>query len=130
MTRMIAAAARLFGYDPARAEHYPLRWSIVLGITLAAARAVAALAGIFAGAWSLLIVPVAWVMLSRFVFNWSEQRRRNALYAQFPDALAMIVRARARRHSARRGHPHRGARGRRRRPRGNSGCSTTGCRSA
>ena len=34
--RLIAAAARLFGYDPARAEHYPLRWWIVLGIALVA----------------------------------------------------------------------------------------------
>jgi tight adherence protein B len=40
-----------------------------------------------------LIIPVAWVMCSRFAFHWSEQRRRNALYEQFPDALAMIVRA-------------------------------------
>jgi tight adherence protein B len=93
LDRMIAAAARLFAYDPARAEHYPLRWWMVLGIALAAARAVAALVAIFAGQWSLLVVPVVWVMSSRFVFKWSEQRRRNALYAQFPDALAMIVRA-------------------------------------
>jgi tight adherence protein B len=91
--RMIAAAARLFAYDPARAEHYPLRWWIVLGIALLAARAVATIVGIFAGTWSLLVIPWAWVMFSRFVFKWSEQRRRNALYAQFPDALAMIVRA-------------------------------------
>ncbi|MGA3400711.1 MAG: type II secretion system F family protein [Acetobacteraceae bacterium] len=91
--RMIAAAAGLFAYDPARAEHYPLRWWLVLAITLLAARAVAALVSIFAGSWSLLALPLAWVMFSRFVFTWSEQRRRNALYAQFPDALAMIVRA-------------------------------------
>jgi len=93
VARMIAAAARLFAYDPARADHYPLRWWIVLGIALTAARAAAALVSIFAGTWSLLVIPVAWVMFSRFIFNWSEQRRRNALYAQFPDALAMIVRA-------------------------------------
>jgi tight adherence protein B len=93
MVRLIAAAARLFGYDPARAEHYPLRWPIVLGITLLAARAVAMMVSIFAGTWSLFVVPVLWVMFSRFIFNWSEQRRRNKLYAQFPDALAMIVRA-------------------------------------
>ncbi len=93
MERMIAGAARLFAYDPTRTEHYPLHWGMVLGITLLAARMVAALASIFAGSWSLLVIPVAWVMLSRFVFKWSEQRRRNALYAQFPDALAMIVRA-------------------------------------
>jgi len=88
-----AAAARLFAYDPARADHYPLRWWIVLGIALLIARVVASMAGIFAGQWSLLLNPVVWVMSCRFVFKWSEQRRRNALYAQFPDALAMIVRA-------------------------------------
>lgn len=91
--RAIVLAARLFGYDPAHAEHYSVRWWIVLGGALLAARAAAALVGVMAGAWSLLVVPVAWVMFSRFVFSWSEQRRRSALYAQFPDALAMIVRA-------------------------------------
>jgi tight adherence protein B len=93
MAQMIAAAARLFGYDPARADHYPLRWPIALGITLAAARAVAALVGILAGTWSELVIPVAWVWFSRRLFSWSERRRRTALYTQFPDALAMIVRA-------------------------------------
>jgi tight adherence protein B len=91
--RMIAAAARLFAYHPDRAEHYQLRWLFVLGIALLAARAIAELVSIYAGGWSLLIVPVVWVMLSRGFFKWSEQRRRNALYVQFPDALAMIVRA-------------------------------------
>ncbi len=93
MERLIATAARLFAYDPARADQYPLRWWVVLGLALLPARGIAALVGIFAGTWSLLVIPVGWVMLSRFVFKWGEQRRRNALYAQFPDALAMIVRA-------------------------------------
>jgi tight adherence protein B len=90
---LIAAAARLFGYDPAHAEHYSLRWWIVLGAALVPARALAEMLGIFAGTWSLLIVPVAWVWFCRFAFHWSEERRRSVLYAQFPDALAMIVRA-------------------------------------
>jgi len=93
MAQMIAAAARLFGYDPARANQYPVRWSIALTLTLGLARALAELVGIFAGSWSLLIVPVAWVWFSRRLFKWSERRRRNQLYTQFPDALAMIVRA-------------------------------------
>jgi tight adherence protein B len=93
MAQVIAMAARLFGYDPARADHYLLRWSFALPITLAAARAAAALVGIMAGKWSLLVVPVAWVWFSRRLFSWSERRRRTALYTQFPDALAMIVRA-------------------------------------
>ena len=90
---LTAAAARLFGYNPAHAEHYPLRWWIVLAIALVPARLVAELAGIFAGKWSLIVIPVAWVACCRFAFKWSEQRRRGTLYAQFPDALAMIVRA-------------------------------------
>jgi tight adherence protein B len=90
---LIAAAASLFGYDPAHAEHYSIRWWIVLGAALIPARAVAVMLGIFAGTWSLLVVPVAWVGFCRFAFHWSEERRRSVLYAQFPDALAMIVRA-------------------------------------
>lgn len=90
---LVAAAARLFGYDPAHAEHYSLRWWIVLGTALIPARAAAEMAGIFAGNWSLLVIPVAWVWFCRFAFHWSEERRRTTLYAQFPDALAMIVRA-------------------------------------
>jgi tight adherence protein B len=93
MAQMLALAARLFGYDPACADHYPLRWWMVLAIALLAARALAALIGIFTGASSMLAMPVAWVMFSRFIFDWSEQRRRRALYKQFPDALATVVRA-------------------------------------
>jgi tight adherence protein B len=90
---LIAMAARLFGYDSAHAEHYSLRWWIVIGAALIPARAAAEMVGIFAGSWSLLVIPVTWVIFCRFAFHWSEERRRNLLYAQFPDALAMIVRA-------------------------------------
>ena len=92
-----------------------------------AATVVGALLGIMViGSLGWLGCRSIWVMVScRFVFNWSEQRRRNALYAQFPDALAMIVRA------VRVGIPlAEGIRTwrarRRRRPRSNSRCSTTG----
>ena len=93
MARVITAAARLFGYDPRRAGQYPFRWWVVLGVALSLARALAGMAGLFIGHWALLVIPPAWVMLSRFAFHWSDQRRRDALYAQFPDALGMIVRA-------------------------------------
>ena len=86
---------------------------MVLGGALLAARAAALLVSIFAGAWSLLVVPPAWVLFSRFTFNWSEQRRRNALYEQFPDALAMVVRAVRVGIPLGEGIQHRGARGRR-----------------
>ena len=92
-TRAVAAAARLFGYNPVHATYYPFRWWIVLAVALAGARLLALIAAAVTGPASLAIVPVAWPMLSRMVFNWSEHRRYTALYEQFPDALAMIVRA-------------------------------------
>jgi tight adherence protein B len=91
--QMIAIVGGMFGYDSARAAYYPLRWQIVLTLTLVAASVLAAMVGVFAGRWSLLVIPAGWVMFSRLVFNWGEHRRRTLLYAQFPDALAMIVRA-------------------------------------
>jgi len=90
---LIAAAAHLLGYDPAQAENYPMRWWLVAGIAVVPARAVAEVVSILAGSWSLLVIPVVWVMFCRFAFHWSEERRRGKLYSQFPDALAMIVRA-------------------------------------
>jgi tight adherence protein B len=89
----LTAAAGVFGYDPVNARHYPVRWWIVLIVAFIVARLISELFTIFLGAWSLLVVPAAWIMLSRFVFHWSERRRSNALYVQLPDALAMIVRA-------------------------------------
>ena len=38
-------------------------------------------------------MPVAWVGLSRGFFGWFDRRQRERLLAQFPDALAMIVRS-------------------------------------
>src|ERR1700722_17958542 len=52
VAQMIAPRARLFGYDPARAENNRLRWCVVLGIALMVARASATMVGMFAGEWS------------------------------------------------------------------------------
>jgi hypothetical protein len=49
--RLIAAAARLFGYDPNHAEHYPIKWWIVLIITLVLARLVALLLDLLVDNW-------------------------------------------------------------------------------
>ena len=90
--RAITAGAAMFGYHAAQAGYYPARWWIVLCMTLGIARGVAEMGSVLAGPLSLVATPVLWVMFSRSVFGWSEQRRREALFAQFPDALAMIVR--------------------------------------
>ena len=87
-------AAWVFGFDAASPDRYPLRWWIVVGITLALS-----LAGALGGrrlvdsslAW--FAIPVAWVGLSRAFFGWFDRRQRERLLAQFPDALAMIVRS-------------------------------------
>jgi tight adherence protein B len=91
--QLIAAAMRLFGHDAATAGISPSRLSAIVLGSLLAAWAVAAILEIFVGSLALLVIPFAWVMFSRFVFNFFAQRRHNALYAQFPDALSMIVRA-------------------------------------
>jgi tight adherence protein B len=84
---------RLFGYDPTRASHYPCSAAVVLVIAIIAAGIVAQIAGALFGTMANLAVPVLWVVISRKIFAWFEQKRSNRLYLQFPDALAMIVRA-------------------------------------
>jgi tight adherence protein B len=86
-------AAGVFGFDPARADQIPVPAWVILGMTLLLARGVAALVEVVVGPLGLLGLPGLWLLLSRFVFGWFATRRVQALYAQFPDALAMIVRA-------------------------------------
>ena len=87
-------AASIFGFDPEKPEQYPTKWWIVLLITFAVAKGIQSLsADVLGGTWSILVWPGSWVMLSRNFFGWAEGRRKKALLMQFPDALAMIVRA-------------------------------------
>ncbi len=86
-------AAKLFGFNPERQSRYPVRWWVVLGVTLVVARVAIGLAAALLGMWAYLLLPPVWVWLSRQVFHWSERRYSDTLFRQFPDALAMIVRA-------------------------------------
>jgi tight adherence protein B len=85
--------AGLFGFNPALADHYMLSWWVAiiasLLVTMVSVKAVSALTGNLA--W--LATPAGWIILSRRFFAWCERRRRDRLFEQFPDALAMIVRA-------------------------------------
>ena len=85
--------AALFGFDPALTEHYVLRPWMALAATFVVAGVAAKLGSSFAGNLAWLGLPVGWVVLSRGFFNWCRRRRAEALFQQFPDALAMIVRA-------------------------------------
>lgn len=91
--RLRAAGAALFGYDPARSAHYPVRGLVVLGVSLLVAIVLSYVANGLVGPMARLAAPGLWVGASRFAFGWFEQRRTGRLYSQFPDALAMIVRA-------------------------------------
>lgn len=86
--------AALFSIDLEKTDLYPIRWWLVLIITLAISDVVRLLARALLGDFlSLLAMPIVWVILSRSFFNWAENRQRDKLLAQFPDALAMIVRS-------------------------------------
>ena len=91
--RAVTAVSKLFGYNPMRKDQYPAKGPVVVFFTLVAAALSCQLATSLAGPVARLAIPVLWVMLSRKTFGWFEQRRAKVLYNQFPDALAMIVRA-------------------------------------
>jgi tight adherence protein B len=90
---LAARATALFGFDPAAGARYPVRWWVVLPVTLVVARIAAGLASGLLGWAAIGVVPFAWVGLSRAFFAGCEARHRQKLLVQLPDALAMIVRA-------------------------------------
>lgn len=85
--------AGLFGFDPALGEHYVLRWWVALVVTLTMAVVATKLGSGVAGPLAWFGLPLIWIVLSRNFFNWCRRRRQDKLFQQFPDALAMIVRA-------------------------------------
>jgi tight adherence protein B len=85
--------AAVFGFDPANLDRCPLKWWVVLQGALVVAKLVQALASGMIGPWSLLALPVVWVVFSRMVFGYFNKQFQDKLLRQFPDALAMIVRA-------------------------------------
>jgi tight adherence protein B len=83
----------IFAFDPANAGHYPVPWPIVLVIALLLARIVTGVMTIVAGDIALFGIPAVWVFLGRAFFTWVDDRRRQLLRNQMPDALSMIVRS-------------------------------------
>lgn len=84
---------RLVAIDPARSSQYPLAWWVVLPAALVFARLLIALAQTIFGSSMLLALPVVWLLSVRQFYRWCEKRRLRILFEQFPDALAMLVRA-------------------------------------
>jgi tight adherence protein B len=89
---MLSRLASLFGFNLKKLDRYPLRWWLVLMITFAVAKGAEQLASDMIDSFGLLVLPIAWVLLSRMTFGWFDKRFQDKLLQQFPDALAMIVR--------------------------------------
>jgi tight adherence protein B len=80
-------------YDPEQREQHLLPWWVVFPISLPIARVIGGFGQSLVGRPALLAIPVVWILLIRRFYRWCEQRRLAALFDQFPDALAILVRA-------------------------------------
>jgi len=89
---LIRQISRIFGYDPAKSDE-GMRWYLVLPGTLAVSCIAAQFAVALLGEMRFAVIPALWVMLSRSLWGWRREKRLGRLRAQFPDALAMIVRS-------------------------------------
>jgi tight adherence protein B len=85
--------ADLFGFDAGGLDRYPLQWWMVLIIAAVVSKIAQSLASDMIGQWSMLVLPVGLVVLSRTIFSFFEKRYKDRLLHQMPDALAMVVRA-------------------------------------
>jgi tight adherence protein B len=85
--------AALIRFDPALRDQYRLPWYGVLGLALLAGRVAVLLASGVLGSLAWLLLPVVTLVGSRGYYAWADDRRRGLMLSQFPDALALIVRA-------------------------------------
>lgn len=81
------------GFDPARINRYPTPWWAVLAGAGALAWVGSEVGSYLFGEAGLLALPVLWLVVARAWFRRMDGRRRQQLFVQMPDALAMIVRA-------------------------------------
>ncbi len=84
---------QLFGCTPAARESSRLKWWVVIPVALLCARLVVEMPMALVGPWGMVALLPAWIWISRKWWAKAEYDRRNMLYQQFPDSLAMIVRS-------------------------------------
>ena len=87
------AIRRLFGMDPLRTDPYPLKLWLVLPLAFAAGYAARWLLKGVLGDFAWLLLPTVALIMTRQIYKGSDAKRVDVIYRQFPDALAMIVRA-------------------------------------
>ena len=86
-------AKALIGMDPYRQDAYPLRPLLVLPLSLVPGYVAQWLMRGLFGPWAWLLLPLVALGVTRAIYRGSDAKRTRILYRQFPDALAMIVRA-------------------------------------
>jgi tight adherence protein B len=84
---------QILGIHPERRDEYKIKWWVILIVTFLLARLVALGVALFLGKLATFLIPLFWVLISRQVFGTLNERRRNALIRQLPDAVATIVRS-------------------------------------
>ena len=88
-----ANAKRAIGMDPQRRDPYPLSPAIVLPLSVLPGYAAQWLIHGLLGSLAWALLPVGALAVTRAIYRGNDARRTQTLYKQFPDALAMIVRA-------------------------------------
>jgi len=93
--QMKLRAASLIGVDLQQAETYPIKWWLIPPLGIGFAWVISFLASHPLGHAGLLYAlawPVDSLLVTKFLFNWFNNRRNAQLLEQFPDALSTIVR--------------------------------------
>ena len=90
---LVRRLAGLIGLDPARRDQYGMPWFVVLGIAAIVGRVVVLLASGIVGQWAWVLLPLITVFGCRSYYSGADRKRRDLLLVQFPDSLALIVRA-------------------------------------
>ena len=90
---LLGQAERLLRYDRTHLAIYPARPGVVLLIAMLPAVVLAAVAANFIGRVGWVVTPFGALFLCRSFYGWCQNRHMATLFKQFPDALAMIVRA-------------------------------------
>jgi tight adherence protein B len=86
-------ATAFLRYNPAHQAAYPVEPLLALLIAVVPAAVFARLVAGFIGPAGWLVLPVACLLICRWFYGQCEDRLTTKLFKQFPDALAMIVRA-------------------------------------
>lgn len=84
---------QIFGWREKRREHYPMTWPVAAFVMLAPASLGAILATKVVGDIGWLVLPVADIMMTRMLLNYTAEKVSGQLLSQFPDALSMVARS-------------------------------------